>query len=45
MSTLVRPAVFVHLLPSMIPSGALSGSVALVVDVLRATTTIVQAMA
>ena len=40
-----RPAVFVHLLPGLIPPGDLKGSVAVVVDVLRATTVMVQALA
>ena len=40
-----RPPVHVHLLPSLIPSGALAGGVAVVIDVLRATTTIVHALA
>jgi 2-phosphosulfolactate phosphatase len=40
-----RPEVFVHLLPCMIPPGALRGGVAVVVDVLRATTVIVHALA
>jgi 2-phosphosulfolactate phosphatase len=38
------PEVFVHLLPSMIPPGALRGGVAVVVDVLRATTVMVYAL-
>src|SRR3954464_7993134 len=40
-----RPAVFVHLLPGLIPPGALKGGVAVVVDVLRATTVMVHALA
>jgi 2-phosphosulfolactate phosphatase len=40
-----RPEVFVHLLPSLIPDGALRGGVAVVVDVLRATTVMVHALA
>ena len=36
---------FVHLLPSLIPPGALAGGVAVVVDVLRATSVMVQALA
>lgn len=40
-----RPEVFVHLLPSMIPPGVLRGGVAVVIDVLRATTVIVHALA
>ncbi|MEO6808364.1 MAG: 2-phosphosulfolactate phosphatase [Isosphaeraceae bacterium] len=40
-----RPTVSVHLLPSQIPPGALQGGVAVVVDVLRATTTMVHALA
>lgn len=35
----------VHLLPSLVPSGALTGGIAVVIDVLRATTTIVHALA
>jgi 2-phosphosulfolactate phosphatase len=45
MSETARPAVFVHLLPPLIPPGALNGGVALVVDVLRATTVMVRALA
>ena len=37
--------VFVHLLPSLIPPGSLRGGVAVVVDVLRATTVMVHALA
>jgi 2-phosphosulfolactate phosphatase len=37
--------VFVHLLPKLIPPGSLLGGVAVVVDVLRATTVMVQALA
>jgi 2-phosphosulfolactate phosphatase len=40
-----RPPVFVHLLPALIPPGALRGGVAVVIDVLRATTTMVHALA
>ena len=40
-----QPGVFVHLLPSLLVAGALSGSVAVVVDVLRATSVMVQALA
>ncbi len=40
----VRPAVYVHLLPRLIPPGALKGGVAVVVDVLRATTVMVHAL-
>jgi 2-phosphosulfolactate phosphatase len=39
-----RP-VFVHLLPALIEPGALDGAIAVVVDVLRATTVMVQALA
>ncbi len=39
------PRVFVHLLPSLIPSGSLRDGVAVVVDVLRATTVMVHALA
>ncbi len=37
--------VFVHLLPRLIPPGSLRGGVAVVVDVLRATTVMVHALA
>jgi 2-phosphosulfolactate phosphatase len=40
-----RPRVYVHLLPSLIPPGSLRGGVAMVVDVLRATTVMVHALA
>ena len=40
-----RSPVFVHLLPALIPDGALEGGVAVVVDVLRATTTMIHALA
>jgi len=40
-----QPEVFVHFLPSLIPHGALKGGVAVVVDVLRATTAMVHALA
>src|SRR4051794_12107768 len=39
------PKVFVHLLPGLIPRGALAGGVAVVVDVLRARTVMVRALA
>jgi 2-phosphosulfolactate phosphatase len=45
MSESGRLAVHVHLLPSLIPPGALEGGVAVVVDVLRATTVMVHALA
>jgi len=45
MSELDQPLVFVHLLPDLIPPGALEGGVAVVVDVLRATTMMVHALA
>src|SRR3954468_7741490 len=45
MSELDQPLVFVHLLPDLIPPGALKGGVAVVVDVLRATTMMVHALA
>src|SRR5436305_14591547 len=35
----------VHLLPALVPPGRLAGGVAVVIDVLRATTTIVHALA
>lgn len=41
---LQRPAVHVHLIPSLIPPGALKGGVAVVLDVLRATTVMVHAL-
>jgi 2-phosphosulfolactate phosphatase len=44
MSESERPLVFVHLLPELIPTGALQGAVAVVVDVLRATTMMVHAL-
>ena len=37
--------VFVHLLPSLAPAGSLTGGVAVVIDVLRSTTTIIHALA
>ncbi len=40
-----RARVYVHLLPSLIPPGSLRGGVAFVVDVLRATTVMVYALA
>jgi 2-phosphosulfolactate phosphatase len=40
-----RPEVYVYLLPSLVPPGALRGGVAVVVDVLRATTVMVHALA
>jgi 2-phosphosulfolactate phosphatase len=40
-----RPKLFVHLLPSLIPPGSLRGGVAVVVDVLRATTVMIHALA
>ena len=40
-----RPKVYVHLLPDHIPPGALQGGIAVVVDVLRASTMIVHALA
>lgn len=45
MSESERAPIFVHLLPSLIPPGALRGGVAVVVDVLRATTVMVRALA
>ncbi|HMC65964.1 MAG TPA: 2-phosphosulfolactate phosphatase, partial [Gemmataceae bacterium] len=35
----------VHLLPQLVPNGALAGSVAVAIDVLRATTTVIHALA
>ena len=35
----------VHLLPALVPAGALAGGLAVVIDVLRATTTVVHALA
>jgi 2-phosphosulfolactate phosphatase len=40
-----KPPVYVHLLPSLIPPGALRGGTAIVIDVLRATTVMVHALA
>jgi 2-phosphosulfolactate phosphatase len=40
-----RPRVFVHLLPAQIPQGMLRGGVAVVIDVLRASTVMVHALA
>jgi 2-phosphosulfolactate phosphatase len=40
-----RRKVYVHLLPSLIPPGSLRGGVAVVLDVLRATTVMVHALA
>src|SRR5690554_4025467 len=37
--------VMVHLLPELVPENQLAGSIAVVIDVLRATTTIVHALA
>lgn len=39
------PTVSVHLLPELVPAGALAGGQAVVIDVLRATTVIVHALA
>ncbi len=39
------PPIFVHLLPALIPPGALRGGVAVVVDVLRASSVMVHALA
>lgn len=38
------PLVYVHLLPNLIPAGSLRGGVAVVLDVLRATSVMVQAL-
>jgi 2-phosphosulfolactate phosphatase len=40
-----RPPVSVHLLPALIPEGGLRGGVAVVIDILRATTTMIHALA
>ena len=40
-----RPSVFVHLLPALVPPGSLEGGVAVVLDVLRATTVMIHALA
>jgi 2-phosphosulfolactate phosphatase len=40
-----RPSVFAHLLPALIPAGALKGGVAVVIDILRATSTMIHALA
>jgi 2-phosphosulfolactate phosphatase len=45
MSTTEQARVFVHLLPKLIPPGSLRGGVAVVVDVLRATSVMIQALA
>lgn len=45
MSEPERPEVYVYLLPNLVPPGALKGGVAVVVDVLRATTVMVHALA
>jgi len=45
MTEVDRPEVYVYLLPSLVPRGALRGGVAVVVDVLRATTVMVHALA
>lgn len=45
MTQVEAPKIFVHSLPRLIPAGALRGSVAIVVDVLRATTVMAQALA
>ena len=42
---LPRPTVSVHLLPALIPPDGLKGGVAVVIDILRATTTMVHALA
>jgi len=45
MALTARPTVFVHLLPKLIAPGSLHGAMAVVVDVLRATTVMVHALA
>ncbi len=40
-----RPKVHIHLLPRLVPAGIFRGNIAVVVDVLRATTVMVQALA
>ncbi len=45
MTSNAQAKIFVHLLPSLIPPGSLRGGVAVVVDVLRATTVMVYALA
>jgi 2-phosphosulfolactate phosphatase len=45
MAATERATVSVHLLPSLIPPGGLRGGVAVVVDVLRATTVMIEALA
>jgi 2-phosphosulfolactate phosphatase len=45
MAATEQARIFVHMLPKLIPSGSLRGGVAVVVDVLRATTVMVQALA
>jgi 2-phosphosulfolactate phosphatase len=44
MSESEQPLVFVHLLPDLVPPGALRGGIAVVIDVLRATTMMVHAL-
>src|SRR5437773_10943677 len=41
----VEREVQVHLLPALVPSGRLTGGLAVVIDVLRATTTMIHALA
>lgn len=45
MTQVEPPKIFVHSLPTQIPAGALRGGVAIVVDVLRATTVMAHALA
>jgi 2-phosphosulfolactate phosphatase len=45
LTTIDRARVYVHLLPSLIPPGCLHGGIAVVVDVLRASTAMVYALA
>src|SRR4051812_17592854 len=45
MASAHRPEVYVHFLPDLVPPGALRGGVAVVVDVLRASTVMIHALA
>jgi 2-phosphosulfolactate phosphatase len=45
MASMQNASLFVHLLPALIPPGSLRGGIAVVVDVLRASTVIVYALA
>jgi 2-phosphosulfolactate phosphatase len=45
MSLRNAPAIYVHMLPSLVPAGALRGGVAVVMDVLRASSVMIHALA